>query len=148
MTSPLLGIYVKVPAVKRLLGKVMSVVYPRFSLPSGLNPEHVSHDPEMVRGYAEDPLVFEISTARWFTEAMRAIEEVKAEAGRLAAPCLMMQAGDDRIADPRCAKPVFEAMGARDKQYVEYAGFYHELVNEVERGRVLADMTEWLGERI
>lgn len=148
ISSPFLGTHFTIPPLKRCLGRIMSAVHPRFSLPNGLDTSHLSHDPQIVRAYQDDPLVFDISTARWFTETMTVIENVKANAERFKLPCLFVQAGDDRIADPTQPKPLFEAIGSGDKTYVEYPGFYHELLNEVEKDKVLAEVEAWLLRRL
>jgi len=148
ISSPFLGVHGKIPIFKRLIGRGMSAVHPRFSLPSGLKAAHVSHDPQIVRDYADDPLVFDVATARWFTEAERAIGQVEGGAAAFEMPCLFVQAGDDRIADATRVKPLFDAIGSADKTYVAYPGFYHEVLNETDREKVLKDVEAWLVSRL
>ncbi len=148
VSSPFLGVAMKVPEIKVLLGRVMSVVYPSLALPSGLNPYDLSHDRAVGDAYSADPLVFKTATARWFTETMRAIAETKAGARNLKLPCLILQAGDDRLADPEASKPLFDSLGSSDRTYIEYPNFYHEIFNEDGKEKPMGDLINWIKARI
>jgi alpha-beta hydrolase superfamily lysophospholipase len=148
ISAPFLGTAMKVPAWKAAMGRLMSRIYPTLSMPSGLPAEALSHDPEVVRAYVEDPLVFTTATAGWFTAALAAMERVKAEASRITLPCLLMQGTGDRLVDPAQARPLFDALGSQDKRFIEYDGFYHEIMNETDKARVLADIRGWLESRV
>ena len=56
-SSPLLTPAVPPPAWKLTLARVLSRVWPGCPLPSGVDPDGLSHDPDVVRRYREDPLV-------------------------------------------------------------------------------------------
>lgn len=148
VTAPFLGTAMKVPGWKSFLGRVMSSVYPTLTMPSGLPTSALSHDPEVVRAYEQDPLVFPTATAGWFTAALAAMERVKSGASGIKLPFLVMQGTGDRLADPTQARPLFDALGSADKKYIEYPGFYHEIMNEVEKDRVLGDIRAWLEPRL
>lgn len=72
LTSPNFRIAMKVPLIKRLAGRIASVVAPGFGLPSGLVGADMTHDPAAARAYDSDPLIFKNARARWFTEATAA----------------------------------------------------------------------------
>jgi lysophospholipase len=144
LSSPLLGIKVQVPAWKRLLGQAASLTLPGLSLPNDLDPALLSHDPEIGRAYATDPLVSHVATARWFTEAQLAQLQALRRAPGVRLPVLLLQAGDDRIVDQAASQALFERLGGKDKVFTLYPGLFHEIFNEVERDRVLADVVSWL----
>jgi len=144
VSSPFLGVAIKVPPAKEFLGRIMSAIYPRLSLPSGINPNDLSHDQSICDTYANDPLVFKTANARWYTEALRAIEQVKSGASTIKLPCLFLQAGDDRLADASASEPLFNQLGSNDKKFVRYPDFFHEIFNEVEKEAPLAEMTQWI----
>lgn len=148
VTGPFLGPAKPVPPVTLLLGKIMAVLYPKLTLPTGIDPADLSTDPEVGKKYAADPLVFPTATAGWFSEAMKTAETTTARANEIALPCLIMQGTEDRLADPSKAKPFFEAVGSDDKKYVEWPGMYHEILNEVEKDRVLGEIRDWLEPRL
>lgn len=144
LSSPFLGMAVKVPAVKALAGKALSGILPTLSLKSGVDPAWLSHDHEVVAQYAADPLVSNIATARWFTEILSAQQAALEDAARLHLPLLVLQAGDDRLADVNATRTFYEAAGSQDKSYEQYEGYYHEVFNEVGRERPVADVCKWL----
>ena len=49
---------------------------------------------------------------------------------------MLLYAGADPIADPRAAEELFERAGSVDKVKRCYAGYYHEIFNEVGRAVV------------
>jgi alpha-beta hydrolase superfamily lysophospholipase len=148
LSSPFLGLKLAVPGWKRTLGLVASVLAPKLRMPSGLNPADLSHDSEVGRSYAADPLVTHEATARWFTETTAAQADVWVRAGRVRVPTLMQVAGDDRIVDAAVSQTVFDRLGAVDKNLTVYPGLFHEIFNEAEadRRRVLSDLTSWLAD--
>jgi len=147
--SPLLGIKLEVPAWKRGLGLTASLLHPTLRLSNGIEPQDLSHDTEVVAGYATDPLVTRQASARWFTETLAAQADVRARANRIRTPTLFLHPGDDRLVDTAVGQEVFSRLGATDKTLNVYPGLFHELFNErqPDRQRVLTDLTTWLNER-
>lgn len=148
LSSPFLGVAIQVPAIKQALGRVMSVIWPPLALPSGIDPRDLTHDTAICDEYASDPLVFKTATARWYTEAMKSIDAVKSNASKLKLPTLILQAAEDKLADPKAAKPLFDRLGSEDKSYIEYPSFYHEIFNEIEKEKPLNDMQQWISNHL
>lgn len=144
LSSPFLGLAVKVPAIKAWAGKALSGVMPTLALKSGVDPAWLSHDQEVVARYAADPLVSNIATARWFTEVTAAQQATLEDAGRVRLPLLVLQAGDDRLAAVGATRSFFERAGSQDKFFEQYEGFYHEVFNEVGRERPVTELCDWL----
>lgn len=150
VSSPYLAPAFRIPSFRALLGNVLSVIAPRLELASGLNPNWVSRDPEVVHAYANDPLIFRTTTPRWFTEVRDAQRRIRERAHEITTAALFMIAGADRIADPRVAIDVFDRIGTDDKQRVLYPELYHELLNELPHARaaVVHDFLTWLFGRL
>ncbi len=150
ISSPSLGVAVKVPAIKAVLGKVMSSLWPGLSLSNELDASKISHDEKVVSAYRNDPLVHDRVTARWFTEFLSAMERANNQASEINVPFLMQLAGDDHIADAAASKSFFERVSSKDKTLHIYEGLYHEIFNEKEEDRKLAldDLESWIGSRI
>ena len=144
LSSPYFGLKVPVNPAKIALAKVMANVWPTLSLPAGIPPEHLSTDPAVGVKYANDPLVNTIATARWFTEATQQQQYCLKHAGRLQLPVLLLQAGDDRIADGDVSQAFLAAVGSTDKEIHWYDGMYHEIFNETDREQVFGDLHRWL----
>lgn len=132
VTSPMLGLSVKVPAWKLFAGRLLSKLMPTVSFPSSIVPEHLSHDPAVVAAYATDTLGHKVDNARWFTEAMDAIELVFRDAGRARIPTLVVQSGDDKLVSAEAARQWAGAAPSSVVQYEEVDGAYHELLFELD----------------
>ncbi|MEA2013815.1 MAG: alpha/beta hydrolase [Thermodesulfobacteriota bacterium] len=146
ISSPALGVTVEVPAVKALLGRVMSNLWPTLSLANGLDASKLSHDEEVVRAYIEDPLVHDQVSARWFTEFFTAIEAAERSAPDIKSPMLMQLAGDDHLTNVDTSEKFYEAIGSNDKTLYVYKDLYHEIYNETaeQKKKVLDDLDTWL----
>ena len=145
-SSPGLGLTVQVPAVKAFMGKVMSSVWPGLSMGNELDASKISHDPDVVNAYLDDPLVHDRVTARFFTEFMSAMAETNTNVSKINVPILMQVAGDDHLADAQSARSFFERLGVSDKTLHFYDKLYHEVYNETpaEKEAVIDDLEKWL----
>jgi alpha-beta hydrolase superfamily lysophospholipase len=145
LSSPFLGLAMKVSAFKAAAGKLASKILPTLAIKTGLDPAWLSHDRDVVKKYADDPLVSNIATTRWFTEIQPAQETALRQAGEIRCPLLMLLAGNDRVVSSPASKSLFEGAGSTDKILYEYPDYYHEVLNEVGRDKVLSDLGSWLG---
>ena len=145
-SSPALGVAVEVPAVKRILGNVMSFIWPGLLLGNELDATKICRDASVVKAYQDDPLVHDRVSARWFTEIMSAMTEVNRQASRMRIPVLMQVAGDDHLTRAESSQRFFENLAVDDKTFYLYDDLYHEIYNELEdqRQKVLGDLESWL----
>lgn len=147
LSAPALAEKMKVSPAKVMIAKTLSGIIPSFSTGTGLDPNLLSHDREVVRKYVEDPLVHKVATARWFTEYRRAQDETMRAADKLTLPCLVLQAGADGIVDSSMTVDFFKRIASSDKTLKVYEGFYHEVLNEPGKVSVLGDVGTWLSAR-
>ncbi|MGD0549406.1 MAG: lysophospholipase [Candidatus Bathyarchaeia archaeon] len=148
LSGPALREKMKISPVKTFMANTLSRIMPTFSISTGLDPNLLSHDQEVVKKYMEDPLVHKVVTARWGTEYRRAQEETMRSADKLILPCLIIQGGSDGIIDPAVATELYKRIKGPDKTLKVYDGFYHESLNEIGKESVLADIDNWLSARI
>jgi alpha-beta hydrolase superfamily lysophospholipase len=150
LSSPFFALKLEVPRLKVLAGRWASGIWPTLTMPTGLRGSDVARDPELAALYETDPLNNKNATVRWFTEARAAQEEVLARAGELTLPCLFLQGGADRVADPARTEEIFRRTSARDKTLHLYADHFHEVFNDLpaERARIVADLVAWLNARV
>jgi acylglycerol lipase len=105
----------------------------------------LSRDPEIVRRYESDPLVYHGRIpARTSAEILKAIAEIQSRMHELELPLLILHGTEDALASVDGSKTVYSGVNAKDKCLKLYDGFYHELLNEPERMQVLSDITMWL----
>ncbi len=127
----------------RLLRRVM----PRLSLASGLDPNGLSRDPEVVRRYVEDPLVFRRMTASFAAELLDAMERTAQSPQEVALPMLVMHGEDDPICSAAGSRAFFQRVRGTGSALRIYPKLRHEIFNEPEQEDVFQDTLEWLRAR-
>jgi alpha-beta hydrolase superfamily lysophospholipase len=137
------------PLGLRLAARALSVVAPRLGVYE-VEAEGVSRDPDEVRAYDDDPLVYRGKLpARTVQELADAVGGFEAALPSLTLPILLMHGTADRIVPIAGSEMVAGRAGSDDVTFHRYEGFYHELFNEppAERERPLGDLAAWLGAR-
>jgi alpha-beta hydrolase superfamily lysophospholipase len=130
--------------VRVALARVMSRLWPRFTLTLPIDPDAISSDPAVRRAYAEDPLVHGRASARWGAELLAAIDRVRATAASLTVPLLLVHGEDDEIARLAGAQEIAAACG--DATLRTYPHARHEPHNDVCGEDVAADVAAWIDE--
>lgn len=153
VSSPLLGLTMKVNPLKLALGKLAAKLAPRLALPSGIPADRISRDADQVKRYIEDPLRVEVVTAGWFAAMNAAIARVQAGARTITVPSLWYVGTGDGICDHTATQKLFATLPdarTRDQTLREFAGYYHELHNEPPelRAPIVAMIREWIAARI
>ncbi|MGE5389838.1 MAG: lysophospholipase [Deltaproteobacteria bacterium] len=135
-----------VPGWQDRLARFLSRVAPAATFPNGLSADDLSHDPQVVKDYVDDPLVHNKITARWYTEMLNNSQQVLSRAPELAMPLLVIHGEGDRIVDISGSEQIFKAAGTADKQYKTFPGLYHETMNEkqADREEVLNVIASWI----
>ena len=145
--SPPLGT-LGVPAPLMALGRVLSRVWPRFSLETGMDLSGLARDPAVVERVLADPLFHRRGTARLSTEVTRTIARIQGEADRLAVPLLVQHGGADRMVPSDGSRRFVARVRHPDRRLIEYPGAYHALLADLDGKRVLADLAGWMIERL
>ena len=137
-----------VPAPLLALGRVMSRVWPRFSLETGMDLSGLARDPTVAEQILADPLFHRRGTARLSTEVTTAIARVRSGADSFRLPLLVLHGSDDRMVSPVGSRQFAARAGSPDKQLIEYPGGYHALFADHGREQVLADVAGWIEARL
>ena len=145
--SPPLG-RLGVPPALLALGRVLSRVWPRFSLRTGMDLSGLARDPAVAETLLADPLFHRVGTARLSTEVMSAIARVQAAAPGFPLPLLVLHGSADRMVPPEGSRAFVARVGHSDRELREYAGAYHVLFADLERERVLTDVEQWIVARL
>lgn len=147
LSSPFLAAAFRLPPFVRAFAGAAARLAPDADFAAGLDPEGLSRDPEVARRYREDPRVLRRLTASWLRAVLDAQTAVLERAGELRLPVLLLLGSADPIADPERGRELFERLGSPAKRLEVYDGFRHEVLNELGRERVVADLLGWLTER-
>ena len=148
LSSPYLALALRPSPLKLWSARLAGRLVPWLPVNAGLDVKDLTSSPEHQAWTERDPLYGRKATPRWFEESTRAQAEVLRRASELTAPVLVLAAGADRVADVRATERWFEALGSSDKRLEVYAGFRHEIFNEVERERPVREAVEWLSRRL
>lgn len=143
LSSPALEIGLS--GFQRTLLRSVGQLAPDVAVGNGLKPEWVCSDASVVRDYVDDPLVHDRISSRLTRFILDSGKVIAARAPTWTVPTLLLYAGADR-----CVKPVGSARFAHNAPIgvvstKVYPHMAHEIFNEPDRARVLADLQEWLG---
>lgn len=121
---------------------------PETPIPNDLS-QLICRDKQVVTDYENDPLVLKETTLKLLsTVFMDGVAWLMDNLTHYQYPCLILHGGDDRIVDKASAEYLFEHIAVQDKTLKIYEDFYHEILNEAERDRVLSDIRAWIDERM
>ncbi len=101
----------------------------------------LSRDPEVIRAYVNDPLVYRgpmpanSPMGSMSSKLYDLVPQIKL-------PVLVM--AGNAVADGQRSRLLYERIGSQDKTLKLYEGLRHEIFNEPEHPQVLADLEQWL----
>jgi alpha-beta hydrolase superfamily lysophospholipase len=130
------------------LARIMSGIWPSFSLKTAIKVSDLSRDPEVMKANENDPLTHGYTSARFGTEALTKIAEVKAHPENFKLPVLFIHGGDDPTNTVEGARRYFVSVGTADKKMIVYPGNRHEPHNDLDHVKVLADVSAWLEQHL
>jgi alpha-beta hydrolase superfamily lysophospholipase len=136
-----------VPAWMLRLGRVLSHVWPTFSLETGLDLSGISRDAEALARITGDKLFHRMASARLSTELTAAGERVRSAAREFRVPVLLLHGSADRLVPPDATRMFAALADPQLVEYHEYPGAYHALFADVDREAVLSDLERWIAAR-
>ncbi|MGQ9557758.1 MAG: lysophospholipase [Desulfurispora sp.] len=146
-SAPWLELAFQPPKIKMALARAMDKIWPSLSQPSGLDPAHLSRDPEVVRAYLADPLVHDRITPRLFLGCYQAGLWAQQNAPSLSLPLLLLHGSGDRLTSFAASRE-FARRAGKNCTFLPWEGLYHELHHEREREQVLESIWQWMQGRL
>jgi alpha-beta hydrolase superfamily lysophospholipase len=114
-----------------------------------LKNEDFSRDPAVVAAMNADPLIaHETQPTQTVAELVRADERLKNEFSRITLPVLILHGTADKAAKSSGSQVFFDAAGSTDKTLKLYEGHFHDLLNDVGKEIVMAEVTKWIDARL
>jgi alpha-beta hydrolase superfamily lysophospholipase len=114
-----------------------------------LKNEDFSRDPQVVQAMNTDPLIAnEVQPTRTVAELVLADERLKREFPLITLPLLILHGKADKATKPSGSQLFYDAAGSPDKTLKMYDGYVHDLLNDLGRERVMADITAWINARL
>jgi len=139
---------VGVPDAAALLIKGISHLAPHLHIFT-LKNEIFSRDPAVVAAMNADPLIAnESQPAETSAELIKAAERLKSNMPKYRVAILIIHGTADKATRYQGSEYFYEHAGSTDKTLKLYEGHYHDLLNDVGKEDVMADVQNWLDERI
>jgi acylglycerol lipase len=134
-------------ATKVRVARALGRVAPKMRMKSGIDPDTLSHDPQVVAAYRKDKLVHDIVSLGFGRDALDGVDAVLAGASRLAVPLLVIHGSEDALAYASGAHELATLAPGVSTLRI-YDGLFHEIHHEPEQAQVFADVLTWLDERL
>jgi alpha-beta hydrolase superfamily lysophospholipase len=113
--------------------------------PAGIDASKISKDPDVYAAYRADPLVYDGHPTLGLSSALfRQFGVLPERSRRLRLPLLLQYGDQDAITDAAGFRALEQVCGSPDFTVQRYPGLWHEIYNEPERDKPLADLREWL----
>jgi len=114
-----------------------------------LKNEFFSRDPQVVDAMNNDPLIHgesqPVQTAKVMIDAAT---RLNAEFPLIKLPVLILHGTEDKATNPSGSKFFYETAGSMDKTLKLYEGHYHDLLNDLDKELVMADINDWIDARV
>lgn len=143
VANPALGASAVAP-LRLLLARLLSPLCPSFSLSTGIPLTLSSRDPAVIRAVEQDPLRHTRGSVRLASEYLRTSAWIRGHPQLWSGPLLVLCSGSDRVVNPEPARRFFTALPVADKRWITYPESFHDLFEDLDHARVIADLLAWL----
>ncbi len=114
-----------------------------------LKNEDFSRDPQAVAAMNADPLIaHETQPTRTLAAMVRADERLKQEFPLVTLPVLILHGSADKATKPSGSQLFYDTAGSKDKTLKLYEGHVHDLLNDLGKEAVMADIKVWIDARL
>ena len=129
------------PAWKLRLARVLGRFVPTLSIPNHIAGQLLSRDATVGERYHGDPLVLHAATTGFGALALAEQDWIRSSLGSLRLPTLVIHGADDALVPAAASAPLGDVTGVTRWTY---PGIRHELHNEPEGPRIVADVIAWI----
>ncbi len=134
--------------VLQILQHVLLWVAPHYSVDLPNDKDQVCSDPTMVKAYWDDPLCHRFASAAFAKALKEGRREVLSLGKELDRPILLLEAGNDTVADPDGSDDLWKALRPGLLQRHRLEGFKHEILHDLRRTEAQALIEPWLEQRL
>jgi acylglycerol lipase len=114
-----------------------------------LKNEDFSRDPIALKALNDDPLIAnEAQPAITVAALVRADERLKKEFPRITLPVFILHGTVDKATLPSGSQFFYDTAGSKDKTLKLYEGHFHDLLNDLGKERVMADIKSWIDKHL
>jgi alpha-beta hydrolase superfamily lysophospholipase len=117
--------------------------------PETMKTEDFTRDPEALEALKNDPLTAgEVQPAKTVAALVRADERLEKEFPLITLPVFILHGTADKATVPSGSQFFYDTAGSQDKTLKLYEGHFHDLLNDICKEEVMADITAWIGKRL
>ncbi|PWK61751.1 alpha-beta hydrolase superfamily lysophospholipase [Aminobacter sp. AP02] len=128
--------------------KGLSHIAPRLPVLK-LKNEDFSRDPQVVEDLNDDPLIaHEAQPALTVAALVRADERLREAFPEITLPVLIMHGTSDKATVCHGSEFFYETVGSKDKTLKLYEGHYHDLLADIGKEGVVADIAGWIDKHL
>ncbi len=148
LSSPLLGLKLRVNPITVMLGRLLVKFVPTARFSNGIDPSNMTHDQEFAALRRGDPLINKTVTASWFFAMQAAMNAGQREAHLVNLPVFALQGSMDRTTDPDAMTDWWIRIQSEEKTLIALEDHFHELFFEPDWHETTLRMMDWLDWRI
>jgi len=132
------------PVLNAMSG-VVNKLAPTFSQPPAFSIDDLTHDEEIKAQHAKDRLMYkkEEVSVRFYEESLKLQQFAIEQAKKIELPLIMFFGGQDRLADETVGKAAYETIKSKEKEWIYYPEFFHEVWFEKGREDSLVKVAAW-----
>jgi acylglycerol lipase len=139
---------VGLPNAVSLILKGISHLTPHLHVFSLKNADF-SRDPQAVDRMNNDPLIAkESQPAETAAEMLKAADRLKENMPAFTTPVLIIHGTSDKATRPAGSQYFYDTAASTDKTLKLYEGHFHDLLNDVDKELVMADIKKWVDARL
>jgi len=143
LAAPAFKVKLYVPFARAGLG-LLYKLRGNFFVNSYVKAKFLTHDPERIRSYQEDPLITRAISVRILLALYDAADRVIADAQAITLPVQVLLSGADWVVHTGPQHEFFERLGSAVKEKHELPGFYHDTLGEKDRALALGKAREFI----
>jgi alpha-beta hydrolase superfamily lysophospholipase len=108
-----------------------------------------SRDPQAVERMNNDPLIAkESQPAETAAEMLKAADRLRENMPKFTVPVLIIHGTEDKVTRPAGSQYFYDTAASSDKTLRLYEGHFHDLLNDVGKEVVMADIKTWINKRL
>lgn len=144
VTSPLLGLKMRVNPLKKLLGRMLVQILPKTRFRNGLDPRNMTRDPLFAEERRNDPLIVRTVTAAWFFAMQRAVTQAHRDVAKINIPILAFRGMADETTDGDVLSTWLTQTKSPACELVSLPTHVHEVFHESDWRDSMERMGQWL----
>ncbi|PJK06265.1 hypothetical protein CO610_10630 [Lysobacteraceae bacterium NML95-0200] len=143
LASPAFKVKLYVPLARPALAMLYKL-RGNFQVNSYVKAKFLTHDPERIASYEQDPLITRPISVRVLLGLYKTSERIVDDAAAIIVPTQLLVSAADFVVHRAPQDRFFERLGAAVKERHLLPGFYHDTLGERDRGAAIAKMRKFL----